>query len=283
MNKQLTTERFVPLELINPNNSKSVHTDALIDTGADVTVVPAEFAEQLGHATTGGMGMIIQTASGQMTAYSHIFDLVIGDTAIRNKKLIVLPNIKMVLLGWDILATHSIFYSYPLRKLLFGNVIHLISAISSIKEKTILILGQDTSELHRLQRIKDTLAHLGYYGVIVKEIEDIDIQTIEEKVNMLGSISRFIICENSTPSGHVDELKMCSMNRFVTAIIQQDGLGATWMQSDYPMDYSFIKTFSYASIDNIKASVQQAVKWGEEKVRERAEMLNQLYTWRNKP
>lgn len=260
-----------------------MRAEALIDTGADVSVVPAEFAAQLGHTPTGGKLSILQTAAGQTTAHSHIFNLGLGNTTIRDKELLVLPNLKMVLLGWDILSSHSLFYSYPLRKLMFGNVLHLISAISSIKEKTILILGQDTSEVHRLQLIKDSLIPLGYHGVIVKEIEDIDIQSVEEKVNMLGSISRFIICENSTPSGHIDELKICSLNRFVTAVIQQEGLGATWMQADYPLDYSFMKTFSYALMADIKVSVQQAVKWGEEKVRERAEMLNQLYTWRKKP
>ena len=97
---------------------------------------------------------------------------------------------------------------------------------------------------------------------------------------MLGSLSRFIICENSESSGHIIELGLASTNRFVTAILQQRGTGATWMQSDYSFDFSFMKAFEYDHPDNVEPIVNEALEWAEEKVRERAAYFNKLYPWR---
>jgi hypothetical protein len=46
---------------------------------------------------------------------------------------------------------------------------------------------------------------------------------------MLASNSRFVICDNTVSSGHIDELRICATNRFVIAIVQEEGKGATWM------------------------------------------------------
>lgn len=99
---------------------------------------------------------------------------------------------------------------------------------------------------------------------------------------MLASLSRFIICENTFASGHIDELKICASNRFTTAIIQEENKGATWMQTDYKIDYKYIKTFTYANIFEIPIIVKKAVKWAEQRLKKRTELLNKLYKWRKK-
>ena len=121
---------------------------------------------------------------------------------------------------------------------------------------------------------------MGYEGIIVKEILDIEIQSVEEKVNMLASLSRFIICDNSFTSGHIDELKICASNRFTTAIIQEENKGATWMQADYSIDYNFMQTFTYTDVSKISEVVKQSVVWAEEQLKKRTELLNSLYHWR---
>lgn len=62
------------------------------------------------------------------------------------------------------------------------------------------MLGQYTSEIDQLYSIRAKLRDLSYMSIIVKDIADIDIQSVEEKVNMLASLSRFVICENSITS-----------------------------------------------------------------------------------
>lgn len=161
-----------------------------------------------------------------------------------------------------------------------GLVVSVCDIIQQTKKQFVLVLGQDTTEIYRLHLICDALKNIGYTGIIVKEIPDLEIQSIEEKVNMLASLSRFVICDNSFTSGHIDELKICSSNRFTTAIIQEEGKGATWMQADYPVDFKFIHTFSYSDISKISAVTKQAAYWAEDWLNIRTGNLNSLYPWR---
>lgn len=158
--------------------------------------------------------------------------------------------------------------------------IRILNAIPLAKERFVFIIGQDTTEVHRLRAIQSALG-TDYRGLIAKDIEDLEVQTLEEKVELLGALCRFVICENSFPSGHIGELKICASNRFVTAILQEAGLGATWMQVDYPIDYSFMKIFSYKNLKNIGKSVQEAVKWAEDIIQKRQQVFNRLYPWRD--
>jgi len=190
----------------------------------------------------------------------------------------VFRRLDQPLLGWDIIKQgirHPVFIN-----LVVGDIVHILDAIPSFKKNTVLVLGQDTSEIDRLRSIQAKLKNLGYTGIIVKDIADIDIQSVEEKVNMLASLSRFVICENSTTSGHIDELKICATNRFVTAILQQEGMGATWMQADYPLDFSFIKTFFYPTRTETPSAVEKAAEWAEKKLNERKLYFDRLYSWR---
>jgi len=158
--------------------------------------------------------------------------------------------------------------------------IYILRAVGIARELLVFIIGQDTTEVHKLQAIQSTVNGMGYRGLIAKDIEDFRIQTLEEKVELLGSLCRFVICENSVASGHIDELKICANNHFVTAILQQIGSGATRMQADYEMDYSFIKTFTYADVKNVDDAVRSTIEWAEQKIRERQEALGRFYPWR---
>jgi hypothetical protein len=58
------------------------------------------------------------------------------------------------------------------------------------------------------------------------------------------------------------------------------GMGATWMQADYPMDFTFMHTFTYEDLPNIEPVVETAVQRAEVKVEERKHYFNNLYRWR---
>ncbi len=251
---------------------------SLIDTGADITCITKDIAEKLKlHDSPYTVRKVIGFAGDTMELRQYEVNIQIEGRVFRNHPVIVadLPN---PLIGWDILSEGTILSSVSSR--VFSEVIHLLGSIGSFKKATVLVLGQDTTELHRLKTIQQRLRELGYTGIIVKDVADIEIQSIEEKVNMLASLTRFIICENSVASGHIDELKICASNRFVTAILQQEGMGATWMQADYPLDYSFMKTFKYSNLAGIKSAIDASVEWAETKQEERRNFLNALYHWR---
>lgn len=267
--------RYIQVTFTNDINGTSERSNCLIDTGADMTVVPQNLADRLGLLPIDTL--LITSLFGQQPMSIVQVRVLIGNENFIIRACVT-RELNQPLLGWDIVnqgVRNPLFLN-----LIVGNIVHILNVIPSLKKTSVLILGQDTSKIDRLHLIKMKLSDLGYTGIIVKEIADIGIQSVEEKVNMLASLCRFVICENSIASGHIDELKICATNRFVTAILQQKGRGATWMQADYPIDLKFIKTFSYATKTEIPNTVEKAVKWAEKKLNERMSYLDKLYSWR---
>jgi len=268
--------RFIPIKIINPQNDKEILVSAMIDTGADSSCIPKEIVDIL-ELRPISMSKIA-TAAGTLQVENYFVKFEINNKSIKTQ-VTGISNPIPVLLGWDIISSNINAFPNFIQSV-FQETISLLEIIPKIKQNTVLILGQDTTEIERLRKIKDILKNSGYESLIVKEITDIEIQSTEEKVNMLASLSRFILCDNTFPSGHIDELKICAMNRFTTAIIQEEGKGATWMQADYDVDYNYIKTFTYKDFSNIKNAVDKAIKWAENRIQIRKTYFNNLYKWR---
>ncbi len=256
----------------------SITHSSLLDTGANITCITQEIAETLKLHTFPYEVVNVRTFDGMITTQRRYrVNIQIEAHVFRNHPVLMVAS-SSPLIGWDILSKGAILSSISNR--VFSEVIHLLGSIGNFKKATVLVLGQDTTEIHRLRAIQKRLKALGYTGIVVKDVADIEIQSIEEKVNMLASLCRFILCENSVASGHIDELKICASNRFVTAVLQQEGMGATWMQADYSLDYGFMKTFKYSDLEGINSAVDASVEWAETKQEERRSFLNNLYHWR---
>ena len=268
----------IQTEFSSTTNTRGVVVDSLVDTGSEITCIPADLAKTLGLPPDDGDQLIIQTVAGLQQLNAGRLNVRLGKTWLPNHRVLIVPGLAAPLLGWDVLSDSSVFAAVS--GVIFGEAVHLLASLPSFKEKAVLVLGQDTTEIHRLRAVQDSLGDLGYICLVVKDISDIDIQSIEEKVNMLASLSRFVICDKSVASGHIDELKICANNRFVTAIVQQEGMGATWMQADYSKDFTFMKTFEYRDLTSIDSCVRQAAAWAEDKVQDRRQFFNNLYSWR---
>jgi len=268
-------DRILQIEITNPINKSSINHKALLDTGASNSCIPNKIVQLLDLKPIGISKVV--TVAGSLEVKQYCINIKIKDIEY-NVIVTGFDSIDVALIGWDILSNNKIF------SLLFGTLfeqtISFLSVIPEFKKNVVLILGQDTSEIQRLYQIRETLNKSGYQGIIVKEIKDIELQSIEEKVNMLASLSRFIICDNSFTSGHIDELKICWFNRFTTAIIQEQGKGATWMQADYSIDIKTMKVFRYPETSKIPDAVHNAIDWAENHLKQRTEELNSLYTWR---
>ncbi len=151
----------------------------------------------------------------------------------------------------------------------------------SFRSNNILILGQDTTERDRLTSIKKCLAQMGYEGIIIKELRDeTEVQSIEHKVSLYAHICRFVIVENSTVSGHIDELKICEINKIITVILQQEGYGATYMQEDYSYEHRYIEKFLYSNNEKICEVIRKAVEWANIFIEERKSNYQNMYPWR---
>ena len=149
------------------------------------------------------------------------------------------------------------------------------------KNKVVLILGQDTSEMYRLKKIEDCLKMLEYSTIIIKETNfKVDSQSLPEKVSTLGNLVKFIIIENSISSGHLVELEICKQNTLTTILLQEQGKGSTYMNTTIDFEHNYITKFEYSSVDQICDTIKEAVKWAEDYNQKKIENLNKVYPWR---
>lgn len=272
---------LIPVTIRSPQTGNEKTVLGLVDTGADISLIPASLAHELGIPITGQTSAAI-LSGGIIWLDQYLVTMEICGSTTEQLQVASFKDSRgngTVILGRDILDTDigvDIF-----RETILSDATGLIKLAPAMKKKTVLILGPDVKLIDRMRTIKRTVDSLGYAGVLVKDVNDIEHQSVEEKVIMLGSLSRFIIFENSESSGHIDELKIASANRFVSVIVQERGKGATWMQADYPIDYAFMRSFEYENESEIRAAVTLAVDWAERKVAERTTLFNRLYPWRS--
>jgi len=74
-------------------------------------------------------------------------------------------------------------------------------------------------------------------------------------------------------------LNLCARNRLVTIIVYEKGKYTTWIQSCYPIDFSFIKKIEYTQ-KTFHKDIVKAVKIAEKLVDERTKAFNREYKYR---
>ncbi len=158
----------------------------------------------------------------------------------------------------------------------------LAPVMSHFRHGTVLVLGKDSGAgLKRLKIISAKLEESGYTPVLLKEIGELSSQSNEEKMLCVALLSRFVVIDDTEPSGHIAELTLLSRNRIVSAILRRTGHGGTYMQIDYDVDFSgFMRSWNYGE-RNLQEIVKEVVKWANETVDARAKKFKKLYPWRN--
>jgi len=129
---------------------------------------------------------------------------------------------------------------------------------------SVLVLGKDTGEhLARLQEIKATLEDLGYHVYLVREQPDRPGETVIQKVLRFALSSKFVIVENTDPSGHLYEFPhVAKMTESIVAVLQEQGKGATWMFEDGYARHRNWHKFEYTP-ETLKATIQASAEWAE--------------------
>lgn len=127
---------------------------------------------------------------------------------------------------------------------------------------SILILGKDTGEgLELLKRIQSHLDNLGFYTYIIKEQPDVIGESVMQKVLRFGLSSRFVIIENSEPTGHLYEFPHITKFAELTSIVlQRQGEGSTWMFEDLYHRLQNIKKFEYTNA-NLEDQINIGINW----------------------
>jgi hypothetical protein len=148
---------------------------------------------------------------------------------------------------------------------------------------SVLILGKDTGEgLKLLKRIQSHLDNLGFYTYIIKEQPDRIGESIIQKVLRFGLSSRFIIIENSEPTGHLYEFPHISkIAELTTIVLQRQDEGATWMFEDLYHRHNNIKKFDYLE-ETLETQIDAGIHWALEYIKAFGEYQKVKLPWLKK-
>lgn len=148
---------------------------------------------------------------------------------------------------------------------------------------SILILGKDTGEgLELLKRIQSHLENLGFYTYIIKEQPDIIGESVMQKVLRFGLSSRYVIIENSEPTGHLYEFPHITKFAELTSIVlQRKGEGATWMFEDLYHKLKSIKKFEYTN-ETLEEQINQGINWADNYLKEFGNYQKENLPWMKK-
>lgn len=160
-----------------------------------------------------------------------------------------------------------------------GKGIQLHESISSFQQKTVLVLGAyDKEGKKRLSRICEGLSSKGYEPLLIEDVPDFEYCDLGQKVAAVGSICRFVIIDDSTPSEHLAELEICRNHRWVTVVLRE-GDPASWMTAGVSIASNVILEVKYDS-NEPQPALDEGPAWAEDRLKELKGKLNEIYPWR---
>ena len=158
--------------------------------------------------------------------------------------------------------------------------ISIAEFVANHKQRTVLLLGSyDPEGLVRLQRIADSLTRVGYQPFLVSDIADHPAQSLLQKVTMLGHLARFVVFDDTEPSGHLVELSAALANGWPILAMQGHGRPTTAMLVEAPTFHPMYHAIAYDPASP-SAAIQEAMPWIEGKLRAVTHEFNGAYPWR---
>jgi hypothetical protein len=154
--------------------------------------------------------------------------------------------------------------------------------ISTLREKTVLLLGDYKGEgKKRLDMMVEALKDIGYEPLLINDVQDFEHYDLAQKVVAIGALSRFVVIDDSSPSGHLMEVELCRNNRWVTILLHAEGIRASWMTAGAAISSNVILEKDY-NLESTKEVISEASQWAEDKLKEIGKKLNNIYPWRIK-
>jgi hypothetical protein len=109
-------------------------------------------------------------------------------------------------------------------------VISISQYLKVFKQRTVLILGDYSPEgRKRLAAIGESIAHLGYSPIFLDDVPDDFHYDLQQKAVAVASVSRLVIIDDSSKSGHLVEFKDVQYNRWVTILLRLEGSESSFM------------------------------------------------------
>lgn len=145
---------------------------------------------------------------------------------------------------------------------------------------SVLILGKDTADgLILLKTIQNYLDDLGFYTYLIKEQPDKIGESVMQKVLRYGLSSKFVIIENSEPSGHLYELPhITKLAELTTIVLQKRDTGATWMFEDLYPRLKNIQKFEYED-DDLEKQINAGIEWANSYLKSFSDYQKRILPW----
>jgi hypothetical protein len=152
--------------------------------------------------------------------------------------------------------------------------------VRRFRDKSVLVLGSYHAPGYaRLESISVHLRDLGYEPVLVANIPDFEHYDQSQKVVAIAAVSRFILIDDSEPSGHLNEVELCKVNRWVTTLLRANGRAASSMTLGASISSNVMHELPYDP-ENIAPAVQAATAWAEQRLAELEKQLSAIYPYR---
>lgn len=136
------------------------------------------------------------------------------------------------------------------------------------KEHSVVVFGSYAEpEYSELIKVRDYLL-TAYRAVLINELPEIPSMSLEEKVRLWASASRFCVMVDRIPAGHLVEYPYLKSTRTVLILLRPKTGGSTRMIENNPVDLPFIKTFQF---DKSPLEVmEEALTWAEDFIRKKS-------------
>jgi len=152
--------------------------------------------------------------------------------------------------------------------------------VNRFRKRSVLVLGAYNADGQvRLAAITAELKTLNYEPVLVADIPDFEHYDLSQKVVAIGAVCRFIVIDDSAPSGHLNEVEVCKMNRWVTVLLRAQGVAASSMTLGASISSNVIHELSYDPIEPAR-SIAAATEWAEQRLTELEKQLQAIYPFR---
>ena len=116
-----------------------------------------------------------------------------------------------------------------------------VATYSKFKKRSVLVLGDFKHGRDRLEAIREALGRRGYAVVLLDEIPEQPHYDLQQKFQAVASVYRFLVFEDSTPSGHIAEMQLAENLRLIRIILRERGKQSSFMMQGMDLTSTIIR------------------------------------------
>jgi hypothetical protein len=152
--------------------------------------------------------------------------------------------------------------------------------LTAFKQRTVLCLGDfGVDGRSRLEAVQSALRDLGYDPIRLDELPEFPEYNLVQKAVAVGSVAKFIVVEDSSPSGHLVEFNLVQDNNWIAIVLREEGRRSTWMTAG-AQEYSTVLRERTYLPGRVAEVLREEVQWAEKRVQELGPVIEELYPWR---